>query len=50
MYRFSTKGIRSKRIHIDANGLRVPLLTNYIRFLKSGPRLEEMNESIAVLL
>lgn len=26
MYRFSTKGIRSKRIHIDANGLRIPLL------------------------
>ena len=26
MYSFSTKGIRSKRIHIEANGLRIPLL------------------------
>ncbi len=26
MYRFSTKGIRSKRISIEVNGLRVPLL------------------------
>ena len=26
MYSFSTKGIRSKQIHIEANGLRIPLL------------------------
>jgi hypothetical protein len=26
MYSFSTKGIRSKRIFIKANGLRIPLL------------------------
>ena len=26
MYNFSTKGIRSKRIQIEANGLRIPLL------------------------
>ena len=26
MYSFSTKGIRSKRIHIEANELRIPLL------------------------
>ncbi len=26
MYSFSTKGIRSKRVHIEANGLRIPLL------------------------
>ena len=26
MYSFSTKGIHSERIHINANGLRIPLL------------------------